>query len=536
MSPAPYLLATSCLFAVKVVASEPARRAFCFWRHAGPMVVHYKFTEWWLESSQAPLEKRNHVYGKLHDRYSQPSLEIILQLKGLYVKMGQILSSRPDFVPEQYVRLFSTVQDSIPQWPVSQVHDIIAKSFRSEFGLEWDDVFESMDPVALGSASIGQVHRAVLKDCWAERYSGGKTVAVKVMHPGAKQRFAHDFSVFRWLCRLVLPGWKGFLDELERQVMTEFDYRREAMSLQDVRQNMMQSPYKSQVTVPQPLVSLCSKFVLVMELLPGKKLAESVDDNLALAFGGDRVLASTFLAAKQEEILFGSDSSKTDSILASCSLLVKLRLYLFHNKYKRFVDLLVDVHGHQIFLDGCFNGDTHPGNCMDCGNGRLGLIDYGQTRRLDESDRLALAKVIVALDEGSNATAIADLMRKSGFATNDPHDDEIMSKYATIFFDCDTDGKKLGFATPQQYFASLMCANPLVSIPDSAGTYRNTSRQMPECVVVSHSYAIPIVSKVFVAKNSFMFRGLNNAIGEPPMQTAQRWSQHATQALNKTKR
>jgi aarF domain-containing kinase len=472
-SPAPYLLATSCLMAGRVATSEPARRALYFWRHAGPMVVHYKFTEWWLGKSEAPLERRNHVYGKLHDRYSEPSLQIILHLKGLYVKIGQIMSSRPDFVPEQYVRLFATVQDSIPQWPVSQVRDIISQSFRSEFGLEWDDVFESMDPVALGSASIGQVHRAVLKDSWAEPYQRDKTVAVKVMHPGAKQRFSHDFVVFRWLCRLALPGWSGFLVELERQIMTEFDYRDEAVSLQDVRQNMMQSPYKSRVAVPEPFKSLCSKYVLVMEMLPGKKLAEAVEDNLALAFGGDRALASTFLAAKQEEILFGSDSSRTDSILASCSLLVKVRLFLFHQKYKRFVDLLVDVHGHQIFLDGCFNGDSHPGNCLDCGDGRLGLIDYGQTRRLGDNDRLALSEVIVALGKGSNTTAIADSMRKLGFTTN-TNDDLMMSKYATIFFDCDTESKRLGFATPQQYFASLMNANALVTIPDAAGTYHIT--------------------------------------------------------------
>jgi aarF domain-containing kinase len=464
--------------------SEPARRAMYFWRHAGPMVVHYKFTEWWLGKSEAPLERRNLVYGKLHERYAEPSLEIILHLKGLYVKIGQIMSSRPDFVPEQYVRLFATVQDSIPQWPVSQVRDIISQSFRSEFGLEWDDVFESMDPVALGSASIGQVHRAVLKDSWVEPDQRGKTVAVKVMHPGAKQRFSHDFVVFRWLCRLALPGWNGFLNELERQIMTEFDYRDEAVSLQDVRQNMMQSPYKSRVAVPEPFKSLCSKYVLIMDMLPGKKLAEAVEDNLALAFGGDRFLASTFLAAKQEEILFGSDSSRTDSILASCSLLVKVRLFLFHQKYKRFVDLLVEVHGHQIFLDGCFNGDSHPGNCMDCGDGRLGLIDFGQTRRLGDNDRLALSEVIVALGKGSNTTAIADSMRKLGFATN-TNDDEMMSKYATIFFDCDTESKKLGFATPQQYFASLMKANALVTIPDAAGTYHITQMSRGVCACFS---------------------------------------------------
>jgi predicted unusual protein kinase regulating ubiquinone biosynthesis (AarF/ABC1/UbiB family) len=149
------------------------------------------------------------------------------------VKIGQVLSARPDFVPRQYVDLFGTVQDAIPQWPIENVHEIVKEELQSEYGLDWDDVFESMDPVALGSASIGQVHRAVLKSPWEKSngYKGGKVVAVKVMHPGAKDRFRHDFQVFKWLCRVALPGWKAILVELERQIMTEFDYRNEATSL-----------------------------------------------------------------------------------------------------------------------------------------------------------------------------------------------------------------------------------------------------------------------------------------------------------------
>ena len=282
---------------------EATKRALFFWTRAGPMVVHYRFTQWWLGATTANRERRDRVYNVLHERYCQPSLDIILHLKGLFVKIGQVLSARPDFVPRQYVELFSTVQDSIPQWPIEQVEDIVREELQSVYGLDWDDVFESMDPIALGSASIGQVHKAVLKSPWDsidDRYTGGKVVAVKVMHPGAQDRFRHDFQIFKWLCRVALPGWKPILQELERQIMTEFDYRNEAASLQEVRTNMARTEYAKKICIPQPVPPLCSKHMLVMQMLDGKRLSEAIEDKLVAALGGDRKLAHEFLQRKRD--------------------------------------------------------------------------------------------------------------------------------------------------------------------------------------------------------------------------------------------
>lgn len=282
---------------------EATRRAVYFWTRAGPMVIHYRFTQWWLGASHANRAKRDVVYGSLHDRYCHPCLDIILHLKGLYVKIGQVLSARPDFVPRQYVQLFATVQDAIPQWPIEEVEDIIQRELHTEYGLTMGDVFESIDPVALGSASIGQVHKAVLRSPWDKsdgRYNCGKIVAVKVMHPGAKDRFRHDFSVFKWLCRVALPGWKPVLQELERQIMTEFDYRNEAASLEQVRSNMAQTRYADKICIPQPLLGLCSTNLLVMQMLEGKKLSDAIEDRLTVALGGDRKLVHDFMQKKQE--------------------------------------------------------------------------------------------------------------------------------------------------------------------------------------------------------------------------------------------
>jgi aarF domain-containing kinase len=416
--------------------------------------------------------RRDAIYGDLHDRYSRKALELILHLRGLYVKLGQILSSRPDFCPPQYVALFATVQDSIPQWDAGEVRQIMSLALEREFGLGWDDVFESMDDVALGSASIGQVHRAVLQDEWARvpGYKGGKVVAVKVMHPGAKKRFKHDFEVFRCLCRLVLPSWGGLLNELERRVMTEFDYRVEAASLSEVRSNVANSPYRHQVCIPEPLEQLCCKHVLVMQMLNGVKLIDAIEDGLVGAIGS-RETAVKFLAERKEEVLLGKGNSS--SYLESVGVIGKIKLLALVKEYQRYVNLLVDVHGKQIFIDGCFNGDPHFGNVLRLDDGRLGLIDYGQTRRLSDDERLGLAKVVSVLGQDSPFHAIAKAMREAGFRTEVEYDDAIMVKYAKLFFDSDQESEDQGFATPQLYFVSLMAKNALTNIPDAASKCKN---------------------------------------------------------------
>mmetsp|Transcript_8367 Transcript_8367/g.17754 ORF Transcript_8367/g.17754 Transcript_8367/m.17754 type:complete len:440 (-) Transcript_8367:822-2141(-) len=259
--------------------ADAALRAFSFWRSAGPIVAHYKLTGFWMNARGASPDRRAEVWEALHEAHSPEALDIILRLRGLYVKIGQVMSSRVDFIPRQYVDRFQTLQDAVPPWPGEKIRGMVRQSLQTDHGLDFDEVFESFDDEALGSASIGQVHRAVLKPQHTTigGFSGGPAVAVKVMHPEAKTQFANDFKVFRWLCRVALPGWGPILTELQRQMMTEFDYTSEAASLRVVRANMAKSPYSKRVKVPEPAEALCSRTVLVMEMLEGTKLAAAVE-------------------------------------------------------------------------------------------------------------------------------------------------------------------------------------------------------------------------------------------------------------------
>jgi len=507
---------------VKTNPLEPAMRAVKFWRRVGPVVVHYKFTEMWFRVADVDPDVRRATWDKLHSMHAPGGLDVILELRGLFVKIGQVMSSRADFVPRQYVDAFHTLQDSVPPWEKGRVEAIVRESLRREQNLAMEDVFENGLGEVLGSASIGQVHGATLTPRFASSpgYSGGRTVAVKVMHPDAEFRFRNDFKIFRALCKVALPGWDPILRELEQQMMTEFDYKNEAHNLACVRANMAKSPYSNKVRVPQPIPHLCSENLLVMEYLSGKKLAVAIEERLASILGGDVSLARKVLRVKQQQLFETRDVSgkgKTKNLFNEFSNLVgegtdmsrlqkgrKARQVLAMTKdARKKLSLLLDASGHQIFQDGVFNGDAHPGNVLELDCGRLGLIDYGQTRRLSRDDRLALAAVVSKLGKSSSTPKeIADAMRNFGFRSRDDNDD-IIAKNAALYFDSDAAGKAMGCATPQTYLQHLNSIDPMIEVPDPA---------------------------VFVARTSFLFRGLG-ALLQQQLHTARRWRKHANIAL-----
>ena len=166
---------------------QPTIRAIKFWRHVGPIVVNYKLTEYWYKiAHKNDPTRRFETWERLHSRHAPTGLKVILELRGLYVKIGQVMSSRADFIPRQYVDVFSTLQDNVDPYDIERIRGIVDDSLKSCQDVDMDDVFDSIGEV-LGSASIGQVHKAKL----TPKY-GGDTVAVKVMHPNAEHLFRNE--------------------------------------------------------------------------------------------------------------------------------------------------------------------------------------------------------------------------------------------------------------------------------------------------------------------------------------------------------
>ena len=121
---------------------EPTIRALKFWRKVGPVVLHYKFTQLWFNLVHVDPTTRSQTWNQLHATHAPASLDVILELRGLFVKIGQVMSSRADFVPRQYVDCFHTLQDAVPPWDTEIVEDIVRESLREEHGLEMEDVLE----------------------------------------------------------------------------------------------------------------------------------------------------------------------------------------------------------------------------------------------------------------------------------------------------------------------------------------------------------------------------------------------------------
>ena len=176
---------------------------------------------------------------------------------------------------------------------------------KTVYGLTFEELFASFEDKPIGSASIGQVHCATLNKKLLEiarkgGYDGGEKVAVKVMHLDAKDRFRNDLKIFKWLCRVALPGWGGILREFEKQIMTEFDYTLEASNLSKIRENMINSPFKNRVVVPQPIEKVTTSNVLIMEMLDGEKLLDSIQERLSSILNGDKELVRDIMMEKRK--------------------------------------------------------------------------------------------------------------------------------------------------------------------------------------------------------------------------------------------
>ena len=164
-------------------------RSVLFWRKALPLLIRYRIEARLLDSETDPeaIERR---WNRLHEKCAPQLLDLILHLKGFYVKVGQVASSRSDIVPAPIRERLAVLQDRVPPMPVEQVRRIIER----ELGCPPDAVFAELDPTPLGSASIGQCHRARLRPAAAAAAAAGaaaagREVCVKVQAPGAERAF-----------------------------------------------------------------------------------------------------------------------------------------------------------------------------------------------------------------------------------------------------------------------------------------------------------------------------------------------------------
>ncbi|EKX53663.1 hypothetical protein GUITHDRAFT_64152 [Guillardia theta CCMP2712] len=333
-------------------------------------------------------EERERRWNNLHDEFAPKAFNSVQFLKGYYIKLGQVVSSKGD-LPHQFVEICSALQDEVHSMGEEQVRRLLRSELRT--GLE--DVFESFDFRPVGSASIGQCHAAKLRT--------GEQVCVKVMNPDAESFFRSDLFSAKLFCRFAMPV---IIDEIEKQFLSEFDYTKEARNLQA---DWSLRFHPSIARIPRVYPHLCTKSILVMEYFSGKKIIADLRLRTDKHKGNKRL---------QE---FVNENSTVDA--GGMSLMGRSLL----TSYSAF-----------ILLDGAFNGDPHPGNILISPSGALELIDFGQVKRLTEQQRRDLANMLVYLADGKLEDA-QDLFVRMGFRTKkmDPY---VIQTMAILYFDRDS--------------------------------------------------------------------------------------------------
>ncbi|MFQ6098850.1 MAG: ABC1 kinase family protein [Armatimonadota bacterium] len=285
------------------------------------------------------------------------------ELGPTFVKLGQALAARPDLIPDQYVREFSRLHDEVPPFPFHQVEEIITQ----ELGRGVEDLFQTFGTEPAASASIGQVHHAVLKS--------GELVAVKVQRPGVADVIETDLQIlrlfahmaerrFRWAERAELSS---LVEEFAEMLQGELDYTQEGHNADRLRQNLAE---QDGIYVPAVYWSLTTPRVLTWERIEGVKLT---DDEALDAAGARRPP----LAER----------------LAECML-------------------------RQILIQGYFHGDPHPGNVMLTKDGRIAFMDFGSMGWLGRELREDLVRLVSGMID-EDAGVVAEQLAIIGVASDE---------------------------------------------------------------------------------------------------------------------
>jgi ubiquinone biosynthesis protein len=294
----------------------------------------------------------------------------LAELGPTFVKMGQILSTRPDLLPLHLVRELAKLQDEVPAFPFPEVRRII----EAEVGAPLEEVFDRFDPEPLAAASVGQVHRAL---------RAGAELVVKVQRPGLRDAFALDVLILLRLARLLesrLESWdihrpSRVVEEFAGSLETELDFTVEAASMERFARCFAGDPM---VRTPRVDWELTTPRLLTMEYLAGVK----VSDLEGLAREG-----------------------------LDCKEIAR-----------RGAELIV----RQVFVHGFFHGDPHPGNLRILRGNVICLLDFGVVGEISERDREDVAGFLLGLLRRDEPTAARRLARLAG--TGSPPDWEALER------------------------------------------------------------------------------------------------------------
>ncbi|MCL4341998.1 MAG: AarF/ABC1/UbiB kinase family protein [Candidatus Thermoplasmatota archaeon] len=290
------------------------------------------FRRYLRDRDEAKKEEES-TWSYRRERNGSRAVEAFISLGPTFVKLGQVLSARPDLLPREYIKSFEKLQDEVPPAPFEEVEPILRKNISN-----FDTAFEEFDRNAISGASLGQVYHA--------RYKG-KEVAVKVNRPNIEFTLRRDLYVINRLLRLARGRIENFLyisvmnviNDFNSRIYDEIDYRKESSNAERIRKNIRG---RERVIIPEIIQELSSKEVLTLEFRPGIKIT----DLQRLREAG-----------------------------------IDLKNLAWR------IDLLFM---RMLLRDDIFHADPHPGNISVTPDGEIILFDFGMVGTLDSKTRFSL--------------------------------------------------------------------------------------------------------------------------------------------------
>jgi ubiquinone biosynthesis protein len=278
-----------------------------------------------------------------------------------YIKFGQLLSTRPDIVPQEYIAALESLQDDLPPFSFAEVERIV----EEELGVRLSKAFETFEAQPIAAASLGQVHRAILRD--------GREVVVKVQRPDVREQVHRDLEIFGDIANDLEKhteiGRKmnltGALQQARMVMFSELNYLHEARNTETLRENLAPFP---QIYIPEVVHDFTSPRVLTTELVKGRKVSKLTP------------------------------------------------LALIEGNYAELANALIRAYLKQICVDGFWHSDPHPGNVfireMD-GAPQLILLDFGMVSRISHEFQDEVIKLLLAISSNRGAEVAEACIRMS---------------------------------------------------------------------------------------------------------------------------
>src|SRR6185503_11977272 len=271
-----------------------------------------------------------------------------------YIKLAQLLSTRPDIVPPAYAEALARLQDRVEPFPYAEVEKILA----DELGVRLSKAFRSIEAKPIAAASIAQVHYAVMRD--------GREVALKVQRPGIRELVLDDLEAMADIAAFLEEhtefgsrfGLSALFDEFRKSMLRELDFRQEALHLVTLGNNMREIP---EIVVPQPVPDFSSSRVLTMEFVPGTKIT-ALGPLAKMELDGEKLADALF------------------------------RAYL-----------------KQMLRDGMFHADPHPGNVFLVDH-KIALIDLGMVARVRPALQDRLLQLLLSVSDNRPDDAVKVLL------------------------------------------------------------------------------------------------------------------------------